>query len=252
MLTLLKAFFERLDFLSIAETIRKSKNRRLSARLFVILSQSYEITEIYHILLRELRAGLESHQTTNQSHRFFLNPARVSSFLARQASNLQVMETLVSDLLNEIRLIEPKFADAYRSAFPGKFGILFEAQHFLNNARLPLSEGDPQHFPCNDRGEYRALWFTWELPTDKDRDQTYDFLYGNVSDKRLVVDVNIHDGDAFFRELELYFQRDDPVGKLRQLEELTESYRKALLENFDVSDLLTDIAKVRRHYCWVD
>src|SRR5258708_5863379 len=127
MLALLKAFFERLDFLSIAETLRQRKNRREAARLFVILSQSYEILELYRILLQELRAALESHQRNDDRHRFYLNPARIASLLARQSSNLEVMELLISDLLDQLRILDNKFVESYRSLFPGKASILFEA-----------------------------------------------------------------------------------------------------------------------------
>ena len=62
MLELIKFFLEKLDFLAIAEVLRKRKNRQLAARLHAILVQSYEIIELYRVLLDELRAALESHR----------------------------------------------------------------------------------------------------------------------------------------------------------------------------------------------
>ena len=62
--------------------------------------------------------------------------------------------------------------------------------------------------------------------------------------------MNIHDGDAFFRELDRYFRTEDPVGRLHKLEELTERYRKVLLQTFTLEDLLSDISKVRKHHNW--
>ena len=94
MLELIKLFLEKIDFLAIAESLRKRKNRQGAARLHLILVQSYEIIEIYRILLNELRSALESNQRIDDRHRFSLNPAYISSLLERQASNLEVMETV--------------------------------------------------------------------------------------------------------------------------------------------------------------
>jgi hypothetical protein len=248
MLTLIKAFLDKIDFLRIAETLRKRNNRRLAAGLHAVLIQSYEIIELYRILLQELRAALKSHQTKEKAHRFFLNPARIAHLLSRQSSNLEVMETITGDLLDELRVLDNSFAELYRSVFPGKFGILSEAQGLLNQARLSVSEGDSAAFPANSLGEYRTLWFTWDRPNEDDRRNITRFLYGDDGREKVVVEVNNHDGDAFFRELERYFRDDDPEGTLKAIEELTEGYRTVLLEHFSVDDLLGDIARVRRHY----
>ncbi len=252
MLTLIKAFLEKVDFLRIAEALRKRNNRRLAAGLHAVLIQSYEIIELYRILLEELRAALKSHQTSGKAHRFFLNPARIAHLLTRQSSNLEVMETITADLLNELRILDNGFAELYQSIFPGKAGILSEAQGLLNQARLSVSEGDPAAFPANSLGEYRTLWFTWDQPNEEDRKHISRFLYGDDGREKVVVEVNNHDGDVFFRELERYFRDDDPESTLIAIEELTERYRAVLLEHFSVDDLLGDIAKVRRHYGWAE
>lgn len=249
MLELLKIFLEKIDFLAIAETLRKRKNRRIAAQLHIILVQSYEIIELYRVLLDELTAALKSHQRTDGQHRFTLNPHRIAALLARQSSNLHVMDTLTLDLLDELRILDSRFAEMYRSLIPGKASILFEAENLLAEGRLPLAESGPTSFPANARGEYRTLWFTPNAPQE-DRKQIEQYLYGWNGREKTVVDVNVHDGDAFFRELERYFMEDDPVGRLQAIEVLTEKYRDVLLQNFSVDDLLGDIDKVRRHDSW--
>ena len=47
MLELIKFFLDKIDFLAIAEALRKRKNRQMAARLHLILVQSYEIIELY-------------------------------------------------------------------------------------------------------------------------------------------------------------------------------------------------------------
>jgi hypothetical protein len=214
--------------------------------------QSYEIIELYRVLLEELRASLESHQRADDRHRFYLNPARIASLLQRQASNLEVMETLTIDLMDELRILDNKFAEAYRSLLPGKFGILFEAQRLLAEGRLPLVESGPLHFPATVDGEYRTLWFTSEAPQEEDRKEIEKCLYSWKGQEKTIIDVNIHDGDAFFRELNRYFEEEDPMKRLREIEELTENYRDVLLQNFSIEDLLSEIGKIRRHDNWAE
>ena len=246
MLELIKLFFEKIDFLAIAEALRKRKNRKGAARLHLILVQSYEIIEIYKILLNELKSALESHHSTDDRHRFLINPARISSLLERQSSNLQVMETLTLDMMDELRVLDNKFAEAYRSLLPGKFSILFEAQGLLASGRLPLVESGPQYFPASTNGEYRTLWFTFEAP-EEDRSQIEKYLYGWNGKDKDIIDVNIHDGNAFFIELNRYFEEEKPVERLEQIEKLTEKYRDILLKNFSIEDILLEVRKVRRH-----
>lgn len=247
MLELLKFLLEKLDFVSIAEVVRKRGNRRAAARLHLILVQSYEIIELYSILLDELQAALETHEVVGERHRFHLNPSRISSLLSRQSSNLAVMETLTHDLLDELRVVNNQFAEAYRSLMPGKFGILFEAEGLLAGGRLPLAETDPSIFPASVDGAYRTLWFTPDPPKENRR-EVEEYLYGWNGQEKAVLDVNIHDGDAFFEAVREYFRTENPVKRLQDLKEATEGYREVLLSTFTTEDLLADISKVRRHY----
>lgn len=248
MLTLLKEFLGKLDFFTIVEALRKRKNRQIAARLHLILVQSYEIVELYRILLDELKAALKSHQSSGDSHKFYLNPLRVANMLARQSSNLEVMEVLVLDLLAELRILDNDFAETYRSLIPGKFGILFEAQHLLDNGRLSIAEGDLARFPTNAEGEHRRLWFTGRKPSKAERKRTREYFHTRPDER--VIEVNVHDGDAFFAELRRYFEDDKPYHTLKEIEKLTERYRKVLLQHFTIEDLLGDIGKVRRHCGW--
>lgn len=231
MFELIKTILQKLDFLAIAEVIRKHKNRRLAATLHLILVQSYEVIELYRILLEELQAALDSYQRVGDKHLFSLNPARIASLLNRQSSNLEVMETLIRDLIDELRILDNKFAEAYRGLFPGKFGVLFRAQGLLASGRLSLVESGLEHFPASVHGDYRTLWFTSSAP-EEDRREVERYLYGYTGTEKIVVDVNIHDGDVFFRELQRYFENEDPLKRLREIEKLTEHYRDILLQHF--------------------
>ena len=112
-------------------------------------------------------------------------------------------------------------------------------------------ESGPELSPANIEGEYRTLWFTSEAPQE-DRREIEKYLYDWNGKKKTIVDVNIHDADAFFRELERYFEVEHPIERLREIEELTEKYKGVLLENFSIEDLLCEIGKVRRHYSWAE
>lgn len=247
MLELLKFLFEKLDFIAIAEYVRKRGNRRNAARLHLILIQSYEILELYEVLLDELEAALQSHKKISNRHCFYLSPYYLSSLIARQSSNITVMETLTYDLLDELRLVDNNFAETYRSLIPGKTGILFEAQNLLATGRLPLAETDPDTFPASPDGTYRTLWFSPE-PTTEDRREIEKFLYGCNGREKTILDVSIHDGDAFFDALEEYLLKEKPADRLQELKKITESYREALLKSFTTEDLLSDISTVRKHY----
>lgn len=250
MLELLKYFFETIDFLKVAEFLRKRNNRKAVAQLHIILVTAYDIIELYKIILDELGAALRSHQVTNERHRFFLNPARMASLLRRQASNLEVMETLAGDMFHELSVLDRSFAETYRNLVPGKFGILFEAIGLLEGGRLPLSDGGRATFPVDSQGVYRSLWFTWDAPTE-DRDEVRKYLHGCDGKEKVVVDINNHDGDEFFRELERYLSEYDPYKQLKSLEDTASSFKVALLERFTLEDILTDIGAVQRHSHWV-
>lgn len=244
---LFKFFLEKIDFLAIAESFRKRKNRKQAARLHLILVQSYEIIEVYKILLDELHSALKNHENKNNQQRFYLNPSRIIQLLKRQSTNLQIMQTLIHDMMDELRVLDNKFEEAYKNIFPGKFSILFQAEGLLSEGRLSLVETGPEDFPANAQGEYRTLWFTTE-PPDEDREKIEKYLYGWNGKEKSVVDVNIHDGETFFAELKRYFDNENPVKCLNEIEKLTENYRKTLLEKFSMEDILTEIKNVRRHY----
>jgi hypothetical protein len=247
MLQLLKFFLQKIDFLAISELLRKRENRLVAAQLHVILVQSYEIIEIYHVLLDELESALKYYQRVDDQEYFFLNPARIANLLSRQASNLAVMERLTFALMGELRILDNKFAEAYRDLMSGKAGILSAAQTLLEQSRLPLVETDPHYFPTNIDGEYRTLWFTWDSPKE-DRGEIEQYLYGFDGSEKIIIDVNIHDGDKFFKELARYFEKEDPIKRLSEIEDLTVQYRDVLLKNFSVDDLLGEIGKIRRHH----
>lgn len=248
MLELIKFFLQKIDFLAIAEVLRKHKNRQIAAQLHVILVQAYEIIEIYRVLLDELKAALNSYQQLDDQERFFLNPGRIAHLLNRQASNLEVMEQLTSDLLEELRILDNRFVEVYRELVPGKMSILFEAQNLLAQGRLPLA-AEPEYFPANADGECRTLWFTWQSPK-KDGAKIETYPYSPNEQKKTIVDVNFQDGDAFFQELARYFRKEDPEKRLCEIEQLTEQYKEVLLKNFSVGDLLADIGKIHRHNNW--
>lgn len=247
MLELIKVLLEKLDFIEIAKFVRERRNRLLAARLHLVLVQSYEILEIYQVLLAELRAALETHTKTPDGYRFHLNSAHVAALLSRQASNLSVMEALTVDLLNELRVLDNRFVETYRSIMPGKFSILFQAEHLLASGRLPLAETGPGEFPASLDGSYRTLWFTQEEPKEERR-VVEQYLHGYRGYDLPVVDVTVSDGNAFFSELSRYFSEQDPEEKLRVLRELTDTYKTTLMSTFTTEDLLADIGKVRRHY----
>jgi hypothetical protein len=208
--------------------------------------QSYEIIELYQALLDELQAALESHQKVGNREYFPLNPSRIASLLKRQASNLEVVEYLTYELMDELRILDNQFLEAYRSILPGKFSILFEAQNLLSQGRLPLGESQPKYFPATPEGEYRTLWFTSEKPAE-DREFIEKYLHGCSGEEKVVIDVNIHDGDVFFNELARYFDKEDPINRLSEIKTLTENYRKVLQQSFSIEDILSDIGKVRKY-----
>ena len=101
--------------------------------------------------------------------------------------------------------------------------------------------------PASVHGDYRTLWFTSSAPRE-DRKEVEKYLYGYTGEEKTIVDVNVNDGDAFFRELQRYFENENPLNRLREIERLTENYRDILLQHFSLEDLLSEIGKVQRHY----
>ena len=247
MLEIIRFFIEKIDFLKIAELARKRNDRLMAARLHLILVQSYEIIELYTVILGELESALEAHQKTENGYRFHLNEHRISALLLRQSSNLEVMETLTDDLFFELRTLDNDFLMAYRQLFPGKGTILNAASALLANARLPLAETGPGTFPMTRRGDYRTLWITRE-GAKHDRREIEKYLYGDNGKDKQVIDIAISDGDVFFDVLTDYLENEKPREKLSSIKSLTDSYRLVLQQNFTASELLSEIGTVAKHY----
>lgn len=247
MLEIIRFFIEKIDFLHIAQIARQRKDRLTAARLHLILVQSYEIIELYRVILDELESALKAHRKTESGYRFHLNEHRISALLLRQSSNLEVMETLTDDLFFELRTLDNNFLKAYRQLFPGKGAILNAASALLANARLPLAETGPGTFPMTGRGDYRTLWLTRD-GAKHDRREIEKYLYGHNGKDKQVIDVALSDGDAFFEVLTDYLENQKPREKLASIEALTDNYRLVLEQNFTASELLSDIGKVAKHY----
>jgi hypothetical protein len=248
MFGLLKFVTDKIDFLKLAETLRKKNNRETAAPLHIVLVTSYDIIEIYQIILDEMAAALDSHRTGNGE--FYINPARFESLLTKQADNLSVMETLLQDLVREASILNRDFVSTYREIVPHKFGIISLGNSLLMSGRLPLSLEGPNIFPAERDGSYRTLWFTWD-PPPADRSEINKYLHGDWGDEKVVVDLSTHDGEAFFRELERYLRRaKGPRELLAHLRSETDKLRDALLANFTLEDILTDIGKVSRRDNW--
>jgi len=248
-LGLLKFLLQKLDVLSIAEAARKRNNRRTAAQLHLILVLSYEIIELYEVLLNELRAALETYDNGLENHSFSLNRHRVISLLQRQSSNLAVMEKMTCDLLDELRIVDNNFADAYRAVIPGKGSILFHAEMILADGRFPLAETGPGAFPAGVDGKRRALSFNdigenEASAISTDRSESAPFIDEDV------VEINIGDVDAFFVELKRYLRDEDPIARLSELQQATDRYREVLLKTFKLEDILGDISSVKKYDSW--
>ena len=70
MLGLVQWFFEKVDFVKIADFVRSRNNRTAAARLYYALILSYDIIDIYRVILDELRASLETHKKVDGGHTF--------------------------------------------------------------------------------------------------------------------------------------------------------------------------------------
>ncbi|WP_146142943.1 hypothetical protein [Halomonas sp. ND22Bw] len=104
MLELLKFVLEKLDFVKLAGAIRRQRNRKAAAQLYSVLIQAYEILEVYRVLLDQLSEVLKDREVSDKQHRYYLNTRRVGSLLKRQASNLGVLDLLIRDLRDELRV----------------------------------------------------------------------------------------------------------------------------------------------------
>jgi hypothetical protein len=249
-LELMTFVLEKVDFLELCSAVKNRNNRKAAARLHLILVKSYEFIELYKVILDELKAALESHEKNDATHKFYLNPHRMEILLSSQAKNVETMEVLIGGLLDEVKLLDNKFADAYKRLFPGKAGILFDAEWLLRSGRVPLNESkNIDNFPADEQGVYRTAWITGEKPTE-DRKELEKYLYGWDGKDKEVIDVNLHDGNKFFEKLKWYFETQNPYKTLKELSTLTESYKQALVENFKLDEILSDIGKVRQYDNW--
>lgn len=249
MIGLFTAFLKRLDFVRLAEAQRGRNNREAAAQLHAGLLIAYEIIEIFQILLDELGAALRTHRLEDTRHKFTLNPWRLRSLLLAQADNLDKLDHVMRNHYSAVRLLSPEFEKVYREIFAGKIDLLLDARVLLTEARLPINDDHP--FPPSDQAglTYRTLWFSPDPPAE-DRKEIERYLHGYTGEEKVVVDVHISDGEAFFRELDAYFARQNPIALLADLRAVTDEYRLALERRFQISDLLADIGRVARRSNW--
>ena len=71
-----------------------------------------------------------------------------------------------------------------------------------------------------------------------------------ISSGKPTVVANFTNPEEFFSELEKYFSELRPLERLNNIERLTESYKKTLLENFSLEEIIGEISSVRRHSNW--
>jgi hypothetical protein len=239
MLTIIKNFLEKVDILKLIEFLRKRNNRKIAANLNHALVYSHEIIEIYETIFHELKEALDDHQ---QGKVISLNPARIQSLLERQAGNLEKLEECIHSAYYSTRVLDNEFYEQYAKIIPGKFGFLFHLQGVLAGGRMFLNEGDTECFRHDEKKTYKTLWFTWDKPTE-DRKEIEKYLYGYSGKDLKVIDLNNHDGKKFFELIEWYFKEQNPVALLNDLKSMTDSYKKALMDNFDISDILSDVER---------
>ena len=245
MLNLLQWFFEQIDFVRVAEFIRGRNNRLAAARLLKAVVIAYDIIEIYEILLDELGAASESYGHPSTSQSFELNQYRVSALLLTQMDNLDQLETIVTELYDELRLLDAGFEKTYRHLCRGKFPILWDAHVLLAESRLPLEMPTPDE-DWRTAG-LRALSF--DHSTDEaDRVPAWDFVYGTGSTEG--VDVHVNDAREFFQELDRYFRESEPYAQLGELRQSADRFKEALLQHLEISDLLTDLGNLRSRPNW--
>jgi hypothetical protein len=249
MLELIKFILEKVDIIGIARYLRDNRNRKASAKLFLILSTTFDVIELYRTILEELRAALDGHEQTGDGHRFYLNHWRMQNLLQTQWQNLERLELLIYEMRDEVNVLEHGFGMALKEIFPHKFGIMFEAQQLLAAGRLGLGNTGIDELSKGKDGKYRTLWFTSELPTE-DRAETAKYLHGWSGTDKDVLDVNFLDGEEFFKTLRWYFDTVRPLEQLVELEVLAERYKKALIENLTLEDVLAEMGALKRYSNW--
>jgi hypothetical protein len=247
MLTLLKYLFEKLDFAPIVEMLRQRNNREMAAQLHLVFVKACEILDLHKAILSDLNEAIQSHKRSDDAHTFKINPHRMIWLLQRQAANFEDMDFLVGKLTHALRILDPVLWRLYRDIEPGKAGILFDAQLILSNGRLPAVEQSVRELCVDENRKYRTLWFG-EISPEENRQEMEKYLHGDDGRKKYVIDVNVRDGDRFFTELDRYFVSYEPLRRLQELDNHIENYRRILIDNFSVSDLLSDIRRVGRNF----
>lgn len=95
---------------------------------------------------------------------------------------------------------------------------------------FPVVEASPPLLPTESVGENRAVSFLTSEAFSEIEDLEGEFSMGISSGKPTVV-ANFTNPEEFFSELEKYFSELRPLERLNNIERLTESYKKTLLEN---------------------
>ena len=234
-----------LDFVKLSEFQRGRNTRKVSARLHLILVTAYDIIEVYEDLLKLLENTLQGYRLDGDRYIMSINPHWTEKLLRRQADNLGKLDRLVRDLYAEVRVLDPAFEKTYRELIPSKFGIFFETQQLLWQGRLGTHEDHPVPYAPRAGLTYRTLWLS-EIPANYDREQDERYLHANDGMERTVIDVNLKDGEPFFRELARYLEEEQPYKRLAALRETAETYKQALIANISLEDALLEIGKLNR------
>jgi len=245
--TILKCL-EKVDFLKLSEALRGRNNRQAAARLFLALTITYEIIEIFEVLVADLKCALESNRRSENACHFTLNPYRISELLKVQADNLGRLDHVLGDLYQEIRILSPEFERTLRQmGFGTKFTALLEAQIMLADACWPLNDEFLQPRPDMEPTVFKLLTFSSEVPSnDWDAKSSYGHAWAGTA--HVVVDIPIQGKETFFEAIGEYFTQSDPFGRIERLRATAETYRAALEKHFTLSDLLSDIGSVKSRY----
>jgi len=246
MLSFLQWVFDKIDFVQIAELQRGRNNRKAAARLHLILVTAYDIIDVQETLLDILAVALQDYRKEGDRHIISVNAHWTANMLRRQADNLEKMSQLLRDLYLEVRLLDPAFETTYRAMFAGKFGILFDAQTLLWQARLPIHEDHPVPWMDGEGLVYRTLWLG-PIEPGTDREEERKYLHPGLATEKEIIDVHASDGAAFMVELERYFEVEKPLERLAALKASAESYKLALGEHLSLADVLAEIGNLKRN-----
>lgn len=244
MLAFLNWIFKQIDFAKLAELQRGRNNRKAAARLHMVLVTAYEIIDVQETLLDSLSAALKDYRIEGDRHIVNMNPHWTARMLMRQADNLEKLDRLLRDLYAEVRLLDATFEANYRAMYPGKFGVLFDAQHLLWQARLPIHEDHPMPWGDGEGLVYRTLWLG-PIEAGIDRNEERRYIHPMNAIEKEVIDVHSSDGKAFLVELERYFEVEKPYARLATLKEAAQSYKEALVKHLSLSDVLAEIGNLK-------